>query len=40
MMPRNFTGLAVYNVEMDDYKGACGKGKFVRLKAIKSALAA
>ncbi|XP_075556779.1 uncharacterized protein LOC142588845 [Dermacentor variabilis] len=40
MMPQNFTGLAVYNVEMDDYKGACGKGKFVRLKAIKSALAA
>ncbi|XP_037575664.2 uncharacterized protein LOC119457953 [Dermacentor silvarum] len=40
VMPQNFTGLAVYNVEMDDYKGACGKGKFVRLKAIKSALAA
>ncbi|KAL3261052.1 hypothetical protein MRX96_046193 [Rhipicephalus microplus] len=40
VMPRKFTGVAVYNVEMDDYKGACGKGKFVRLKAIKAALAA
>lgn len=40
VMPRKFTGLAVYNVEMDDHKGACGKGKFVRLKAIKAALAA
>lgn len=40
VMPQNFTGLAVYNVEMDDHKGICGKGKFVRLKAIKAALAA
>lgn len=40
VMPQNFTGLAVYNVEMDDHKGICGKGKFVRLKAIKVALGA
>uniref|UniRef100_A0A131YQ13 Chitin-binding protein n=1 Tax=Rhipicephalus appendiculatus TaxID=34631 RepID=A0A131YQ13_RHIAP len=40
VMPQKFTGLAVYNVEMDDHKGICGKGKFVRLKAIKAALAA
>lgn len=40
VMPKNFTGLAVYNVEMDDHKGTCGKGKFVRLKAIQAALAA
>ncbi|XP_077523969.1 uncharacterized protein LOC144135084 isoform X2 [Amblyomma americanum] len=40
VMPKNFTGLAVYNVEMDDSKAACGKGRFPRLRAIKAALAA
>ncbi|XP_077523264.1 uncharacterized protein LOC144134177 [Amblyomma americanum] len=40
VMPKNFTGLAVYNVEMDDSEDACGKGRFPRLRAIKRALAA
>ncbi|XP_077523914.1 uncharacterized protein LOC144135009 [Amblyomma americanum] len=40
VMPKNFTGLAVYNVEMDDSEDACGKGRFPRLRAIKAALAA
>ncbi|XP_077521406.1 uncharacterized protein LOC144132685 isoform X2 [Amblyomma americanum] len=40
VMPKNFTGVVVYNVEMDDYKGSCGKGRFPLLKAIKHGLAA
>ncbi|XP_077523281.1 uncharacterized protein LOC144134196 [Amblyomma americanum] len=40
VMPKNFTGLAVYNGEMDDSEDACGKGRFPRLRAIKRALAA
>ncbi|KAK8760802.1 hypothetical protein V5799_027931 [Amblyomma americanum] len=40
VMPHVYTGLAVYNIEMDDYKGTCCKGKFARLKAIKAALGA
>ncbi|KAK8785636.1 hypothetical protein V5799_007999 [Amblyomma americanum] len=40
VMPKNFTGLAVYNVEMDDSKDACGKERLPRLGAIKAALAA
>ncbi|XP_077523265.1 uncharacterized protein LOC144134178 [Amblyomma americanum] len=39
VMPKNFTGVVVYNVEMDDYKGSCGKGRFPLLKAVKHGLA-
>ncbi|KAK8770734.1 hypothetical protein V5799_012801 [Amblyomma americanum] len=40
VMPNVYTGLAVYNIEMDDSKDTCGKGKFARLKSIKAALGA
>ncbi|XP_077523971.1 uncharacterized protein LOC144135087 [Amblyomma americanum] len=39
VMPKNFTGVVVYNVEMDDYKASCGKGRCPLLKAIKHGLA-
>ncbi|XP_070378323.1 uncharacterized protein [Dermacentor albipictus] len=35
LLPKNYTGIAAYNVEMDDFDGSCGGEKFPRLKAIR-----
>ncbi|XP_049527406.1 uncharacterized protein LOC125947101 [Dermacentor silvarum] len=34
-LPKNYSGIAAYNVEMDDFGAKCGSSKFGRLNAIR-----
>ncbi|XP_065298252.1 uncharacterized protein [Dermacentor albipictus] len=35
ILPKNYTGIAAFNVEMDDFDGTCYVRKFPRLSAIR-----
>ncbi|XP_070378325.1 uncharacterized protein [Dermacentor albipictus] len=37
-LPDTLGGIMAYRVDMDDYSGSCGEGKFPRLKALRSEL--
>ncbi|XP_075554117.1 uncharacterized protein LOC142587113 [Dermacentor variabilis] len=40
ILPKNYSGIAAYNVEMDDFDGTCGVQRFARLKAIRDRIEA
>ncbi|XP_070377348.1 uncharacterized protein [Dermacentor albipictus] len=40
VLPKNYSGIAAYNVEMDDFDGTCNAQKFARLKAIRDEIEA
>ncbi|XP_054927991.1 uncharacterized protein [Dermacentor andersoni] len=35
ILPKNYTGIAAYHIEMDDFDGTCDGHKFARLSAIR-----
>ncbi|XP_075554116.1 uncharacterized protein LOC142587112 [Dermacentor variabilis] len=40
VLPKNYSGIAAYNIEMDDFGGACDGSMFARLNAIRGQIEA